>query len=312
MNSTTPQKRKTSIIATHATLLGITILWSFNNIVMKLSFEHIGANMFTFLRLVFALPFLIYLAFFLPSHVRFEKRDLVGLTFVGIFGFGFFQLFFPVGIDQTSPAIGGILMATMPMHVVVISLIFRFESITKRIVTGIFLTLVGLACISFVSRVPGQQYETTLQGIIFVVVAELAFAVNTTFIKRYLHAYPLLQLTGYVMFISFLFFSLFNIEPIIHTDYSSIPVSAYLGAAYSGLIALLGSNILWNKAIGKIGSAKTSVYANIPPVFVLLWSMILLDDIPHPLALAGSFIIIIGVVIVQWGDFKDANRSRQP
>ncbi len=301
IESTTPQNRL-HLIKTHATLLGITLLWSCNNIVMKLSFDYIDPQMFTFIRLIIALPFMIYLAFFGPNHIPYKKQDLIHLTVIGILGFGFFQLLFPLGIDRTSPGIGGILMATMPMHVVVLSILFKFETISKRIVAGIFLTLVGLACISFVSNVPNEQYQTTLVGVILMVVAEFSFAINTTFIKRFLTRYPALQLTGYVMFISVIFFSLFNISPVIHTDFKAIPFIVYLGATYSGLIALLGANILWNKAIANIGSAKTSVYANVPPVFVLLLSMIFLKDFPHPVALLGSFIIILGVFLVQKGE----------
>ena len=178
--------QKLQLIRTHATLIGITLFWSFNNIVMKLSFEFIPANMFNFLRLFIAFPFMVYLAFFLPDHVSYSKRDALSLVLIGIFGFGLFQLLFPIGIDQTSPSIGGVLMATMPMHVVILSLIFKFEAITKRIVIGITLTLIGLAFISFVSKVPNQNYQTTLRGVILVVVAELGFAINTTFIKKYL------------------------------------------------------------------------------------------------------------------------------
>jgi len=297
---------------THVVLLSVTFFWSFNNIVFKIAFASISAPMFNLLRLLIAFPFMIYIAFFLPRHVPFNKRDLFFLTLLGIGGFGVFQLLFPIGIDLTSPSIGGILMATMPIHVVVLSTMFKLEKITPAIIIGIIFTIIGLSLITFFSRVPNQQFETSFTGIILVVVAELGFAINTTFIKGYLKTYPPLQLTGFVMAVSVIVFCSVNVKTIIEVTHTPISFKIFLLASYSGLIALLGSNVLWNRAVGYLGSAKTSVYANVPPVFVLFLSMIFFKDFPHPIALLGSAIILMGVYVVQFSDKKKVSRLRQP
>lgn len=284
---------------THSILLSVTLLWSFNNIVFKVAFTTVSASMFNLLRLLIAFPFMLYLAFFLPSHIPYKKRDIILLTLLGIGGFGVFQLLFPLGIDLTSPAIGGILMATMPIHVVILSTVFKLEKITPSIILGILCTVVGLTLIAFFSTQGNGQYETSLVGIILVVVAEFAFAINTTFIKGFLKRYPPLQLTGFVMGVSVLVFCGVHSKRVIEIFHTPFSYQIILLASYSGLIALLGANVLWNRAVGYLGSAKTSVYANVPPVFVIILSMIFFKDFPHPIALLGSFIILMGVYIVQ-------------
>lgn len=242
---------------------------------------------------------MMYIAFFLPSHVSYTKKDMMLLTLLGIGGFGVFQLLFPIGIDLTSPAIGGILMATMPIHVVILSTVFRLEKITLSIILGILCTVAGLTLIAFFSTKGNGQYETSITGIVLVVVAELGFALNTTLIKGFLKRYPPLQLTGFVMGVSVLVFCGVHSKRVVEIFHTPFRYQIVLLAAYSGLIALLGANVLWNKAVGSLGSAKTSVYANVPPVFVIILSMIFFKDFPHPIALLGSFIILMGVYIVQ-------------
>ncbi len=281
-------------------------MWSLNNIVFKIAFMEVSAPIFNLLRLVIAFPFMIYLSFFLPHHVPFQKKDLLSLTFIGIIGFGLFQLFFPVGIDQTSPAIGGILMATMPILVILLSLIFKLEKITLPIILGIFFTVIGLTLIAIFSTQQNQQYSSSLRGILFVVIAELGFALNTTLIKPYTQRYHPLQLTGYVMSISVLVFCAVHLNDLLALEIGAISMNVYLLASYSGLIALLGANVLWNKAVGEIGSARTSVYANVPPVFVLILSIIFFKDIPHPISLLGSIIILGGVITVYKREKKAA------
>jgi len=299
-------------VLTHFILLSVTFFWSFNNIVFKIAFTSISAPMFNLLRLLIAFPFMIYLAFFLPQHVPYNKRDIFFLTLLGIGGFGVFQLLFPIGIDLTSPAIGGILMATMPIHVVVLSTLFKLEKITPSIIVGIFCTIIGLSLIALFSTNGAQQYETSFLGIVLVVLAELGFAINTTFIKGYIRTYPPLQLTGFLMGVSVIFFCSLNVPTIIEVTRTPISFKIILLASYSGLIALLGANFLWNRAVGYLGRAKTSVYANVPPVFVLILSMLFLKDRPHLIALLGALIILIGVYIVQFYDKRNISRSLQP
>lgn len=298
MNNT-PTKHRYLI---HIVVLFVTLIWSFNNIAFKIAFIYMSAPLFNLLRLLIAFPLMVYLAFFSSNRVPFEKRDLFFLILIGIGGYGVFQLLFPIGLDNTSPAIGGILMATMPIHVVILSIVFKLEKITLPIIIGVLFTLVGLTLIALFSSSKEGMLETSLTGIILVVVAEFGFALNTTFLKPYLKKYPTLQLTSFVMGVSVLFYTLVNTKNVINFDFSLISFKIILLAVYSGIIALFGANILWNRAIDILGSAKTSVYANVPPVFVLILSMIIFKDFPHPIALLGSAIILMGVYVVNKRD----------
>jgi len=283
----------------HVVLFLITVSWGFNNIALKIGFQYLTAPQFSGVRMLIAFPFMVYFAFWMPGRIRFTKRDFWGIVGIGCLGLGIFQVLFPIGIDETSASLGGILMATMPIHVVVLSLVFGLERPRLKAIFGILLTIGGLVLITFASHQPEAATQTTLKGIIFVVAAEFGYAINTTFLRPYMKRYPPLQITGLAMAVSVLIYL-----GVFFKDMRSIVVSevdsiAWPCALYSGLIAFLLANILWNYAIKNIGSTKVSVYGNLPPVIVTILSAIIFHDVLNFMQMVGAVIILTGVVMVQ-------------
>src|SRR5690606_31146788 len=135
-------------------------------------------------------------------------KDMLGIILVGLVGLGVFQTLFPIGIDETSAPLGGILMATMPIHVVLLAIGFRLEKPQWKSIAGVILTLVGLMFITLSANDSGVATETTVRGILFVVLAELGYGVNTTFLRPYMKRYPPLQVTGLAMAVSVVFYLL--------------------------------------------------------------------------------------------------------
>lgn len=293
-------------ITTHLILALVAISWGFNNIVMKIGFKHVTAPQFSGIRMLIALPFMLYLACWAPGQVRFKRKDLIGIIVVGMAGLGVFQILYPIGIDETSAPLGGILMATMPIMVVTISLLFRLERPRWESFTGIALTLVGLALITFSAGTSSSDGDTTLRGISFVVLAELGYAINTTFLRPYMRRYPPLQVTGLAMAVSVVFYELVYWSEMRALVISEIAPVVWATTLYSGLVAFLFANILWNLSVKHIGSTQVSVYGNLPPVIVLILSALLFQDMLNFTQMIGSLIILSGVVLVQ---FRPAKRA---
>ncbi len=283
----------------HLVLILISLGWGFNNLSMKAGFAYVTPAQFGGIRMLLAFPFMFYLAFFAPGRVTFSRKDVLSIIFLGLIGLGVFQTLFPRGIGETSAPLGGILMATMPIHVVILSLAFRLEKPQWQSITGVVLTLIGLSLIMLTGPSAADDSETTIRGILFVVLAELGYAINTTFLRPFMKRYPPLQVTGLAMSVSVIFYMLVYRRDMVDLIGTRIPWQVWLLTTYSGFIAFLLANILWNNAVRLIGSTQVSVYGNLPPVFVMLLSAILFGEVLTGWQMTGSLIILAGVVLVQ-------------
>lgn len=304
-------KRKTdATIFTHIILAVVATSWGVNNIVMKVGFQYLTAPQFSGIRLLITLPFMLFLAFWMPSRVKFERKDFWRIVLVGALGLGIFQIFFPIGIDQTSTPVGGILMATMPIQVAIISVLFRLERPGWKSITGIMLTVIGLLLLSLSASGSEVDTQSTILGIFLVVFAETGYAINTTFLRPYMKKYPPLQVTGLAMAVSVILFQLVYFPQLLKLRGTTIPPIAWATTIYSGMVAFLISNILWNLSIRKIGSTKVAVYGNLPPVIVMILSAIILKDIMSPLQMLGALVILFGVVLVNFKSERPLVQTR--
>ncbi len=283
----------------HVILFLVVLSWGFNNIAMKIGFRYLSAPQFSGMRVLVGLPFMLYFAFWMPGRIRFTKQDFLGIVTIGSLGLGLFLTLFPIGIDETSSSLGGILMATMPIHVVILSLVFRFERPEWKSIVGVLLTIVGLILITIASHQPDTATQNTLKGILFIIIAELGYAINTTFLRPYMKRYNPLQVTGLAMASAVVVFMLVFFSEMKVLSFSKINAISWICIIYSGLIAFLLGNVLWNFAIKGIGSTKVAVYGNLPPVMVIILSAIIFHDVLNFTQMVGALIILSGVVLVQ-------------
>jgi drug/metabolite transporter (DMT)-like permease len=73
--------------------------------------------------------------------------------------------------------------------------------------------------------------------------------------------------------------------------------SVLLSIVYLGLGTSVIAFLLWNKAIAKLGAARTSLFGNLIPLFSSLEAVILLNEQLTTIHLLSGLVIIIGVVI---------------
>jgi drug/metabolite transporter (DMT)-like permease len=284
----------------HLILALVALSWGFNNIAMKIGLAHVTPGQFGGIRMLMAFPFMLYMAFGMRSRVPFSRRDALLIVIFGILGLGVFQTLYIVGVNETSTPLGGILMATMPVHVVLLALAFRLEKPEWRSITGVILALAGLVLLTLSAGQGEGNTETTLRGILFIVLAELGYGVNTTFLRPFMRKYPPMQVTGLAMAVSVLFYLVVYRKDMYLLDISVLPASVWVTTLYSGLVAFLIANTMWNIAVKHIGSTQVAVYGNLPPVIVMLFGALLFNEVLNGWQLIGSMIILAGVVLVQF------------
>ncbi len=123
---------------------------------MKIGFTYLTPQQFGGVRMLMRFSFLGLSRRIHAGRVKFTAR-ILSACLSRPHWHGVFQILFHMGIDETSPSIGGILMATMPVQVVLLSILFRMEKPGWRSMLGVLLTIAGLAVITLSTQKGGNS-----------------------------------------------------------------------------------------------------------------------------------------------------------
>jgi drug/metabolite transporter (DMT)-like permease len=290
--------KKSDNIKTHLLLVLVAVFWGVTPAFMKVSLLEVDVLIFSTLRLFTALMVSGMFLLFSGSWKTVEKKDWLLFIVIGLFGFFIFQICFPLGVKYTSASISSLIMATLPINVVLINLFLSLEKISIRTIMGIILSIAGITIIIFGTK-GGLSLEGTYTiGVILLIIAEMGFAVYTVKAKSLISKYSLYQVLFLVILFSFVPFLSISAKNIISTPFYSISGIAWTGIFFTGIFGTCIANILWYGGIRSIGSTKTSIYANLPPVFGIFVSFIFLNESLTLLQIAGGFVIMAGVILV--------------
>lgn len=285
-------------LKTHLLLILATLFWGVTPSFMKVSLLEMDAFVFSTIRLFAALIVSGLLLVSSGTWKRVEKRDWILFIIIGLFGFFIFQICFPVGVKYTSASISALIMATLPVNVVLINLLLKSEKITLRTITGIILSIAGIAVIIHGTKGGIFLEGTYTKGVILLFVSEIGFAVYTIKSKALINRYSFYQVMFIVILFSFVPFSILSVKQLLAFPLHIISPIAWTGILFTGIFGSCIANIIWYRGISHLGSTKTSIYANLPPVFGIVVSFIFLSETLTVLQIAGGLVIMAGVILV--------------
>ena len=234
----------------------------------------------------------VLLPWAVPALRRIDARDLPRLIAAGLLGMVGYNLPVTVGLQWLPASSAGLLLATEPVWVLVIGLVFLAERAGFRIVLGTGVALAGVAVIAGPSVLSPGSGTRVAAGAALVLLATLAFGGYTVVLR------PLSEKYG----------------PVSATAASSVagamPYLALVGTIWPPrlsrpgwgemLFLALGSTVagmlLWNLAVVR-GGAGISRLLYLEPVVSVLGAMVFLGERVTAAVLAGGVLVIAGVLM---------------
>jgi drug/metabolite transporter (DMT)-like permease len=250
----------------------------------------------------------VLLPWAVPALRRIDARDLPRLIAAGLLGMVGYNLPVTVGLQWLPASSAGLLLATEPVWVLVIGLVFLAERAGLRIVLGTGVALAGVAVIAGPSVLSPGSGTRVAAGAALVLLATLAFGGYTVVLR------PLSEKYG----------------PVSATAASSVagamPYLALVGTIWPPrlsrpgwgemLFLALGSTVagmlLWNRAIVRGGSTRISRLLYLEPVVSVLGAMVFLGERATAAVLAGGVLVIAGVLVTGDSAIPDGPGFRPP
>ncbi len=300
---------KRAQLTADASLLLVTAIWGATFVMVQDAVT--GFPVFAFLALRFALAALALLPFFLRGEAvrsndfsRFVRRRaakaattswLPGvLVGVALFAGYAFQTF---GLRETTPAKAGFITGLSVALVPLGQAIFLRRPPRRNSIVGVALATLGLALLTL------QSDLGVSRGDLLVFACAVAFAAHILLMGRYAPEWPPLRLA---------FVQIATVAVL--SGAASLLVERPLGwpagnvwfaAAFTGLLATAFAFFVQSRAQQATSPTHTALIFAAEPVFAGLFSFLLIGEVLGPRQIAGSALIVAGMVVSEFRTMND-------
>ncbi|MFW6109646.1 MAG: DMT family transporter [archaeon] len=279
-------------------LMGLTTsFWGGSFVAGKIALREFPPMTLTFFRFLIATAIILPYMWSRDSVKVPDKRDiplLFALGFLGVSGYFAFQF---TSLMYTSAANSSTINALNPLTSSVIAIFLTEERLSVKKVGLIFLALTGVLL-----TVTGGDKHVLLnlsfnKGDLIMVLAMISFSIYGVYSKKATEKYSPLLVTAYVFL-----FGLIQITPLMLMENVlgsafSYSLEAWIAIFFMALFSSVLGYLIQQVTISKIGVNKTSLFINLVPLFVLIFSYLILGDPVTYINLVSAGIIITAVVL---------------
>jgi len=285
-------------------IAAMVLFWSANYIIGKIALRELPPLLAGGLRVAMAGVFMLPVyASQRGGATSWSRRDLPMLVYLGVFGVTLNQLFFMIGLSQTSVAHSALLIAMTPIFVLLIAAIAKQERITLRKAAGMLIAFGGVGILNLLPvtgpRPPCSQ--PTVVGDVFIFLAAATFALFTVIGKT-----VSLRLSGVTVNTFSYLTGAVALAPIAiwqGRDFAFARVSAagWMSLVYMALFSSVICYMIYYYALGHISASRVAAFSYLQPVIAtLMAAAVLRERVTLPL-IAGGAVIFAGVFLTERG-----------
>lgn len=230
----------------------------------------------------------------MSTRVRFERRDMLPISLLGITQFGILIALLNYGLQTISSALGALIFATFPLLTMLLAAVLRIETLTLFKSLGVALTILGVGLALGEKLVLPGPAQGGWIGELAIFAAALSGAICSVLYRPYLRKYPTLQVGAFAMLASVLFLAVpaawegfFDAPP-------SFTVGGWLAVLFIGASSGLGY-YLWLWALRHTTPTKVSVFLALSPVTATALGWAFLSEDISVWFLAGLTCVAFGL-----------------
>ncbi len=277
------------------------ILFSTKAIFVKLAFANTGVDAITLLalRMVFALPFYLVIAFIKSNksaNIKFTQKQWMSIIFLGFIGYYLSSLFDFIGLQYVSAGLERLILFLYPTFAVILNEIVFKQKITTMQKWALALTYVGIGIAYFGELNIDSSNPNFFLGTFFIFLCALTFSIYLVGSGRLIPMVGATKFTAYTMTAA-------GIGVIAHYFISGKTVHAISTPliGYGVLLAILATVIptfFISNGLKKIGSNNVAIISSIGPVSTILQAHFVLGEKLITAQVAGTILVIAGVLLI--------------
>lgn len=289
---------------TRLALLGACLLWAISFVATKIALEVVPPLTVVSLRLIVAAVFFLPLLAFTGRWRRVADGEILLKLFgLSLFGAGLHYGFQTVGLQTTNASNASVYVATGPITILVLAVVFLAEKLTVRKILGIVIAMAGVLVVMGLDTVTGFELDRNLVGDLLVFASIVMWGCFTVFGKKITDQLGALTVTATVTLVGATWMAPVGWVEIQRTGFSLAEITplAWLAIVYLGACCNFLAVLLYFTALGHTESQKVGVYLYaIPPMTAVAATLVLSEPITLGLVV-GTILVIAGVALTERG-----------
>jgi drug/metabolite transporter (DMT)-like permease len=239
------------------------------------------------------------------ARARIPARDLAPIALLGVAMFGLFSYCSAAALEYIYAARGALILTTMPLFTLLLASLFRQERFTALKLTGIALTILGVAVALHSDGVPasgggleGRAGSSRWKGDLFMFAASFLGALYNAFSPSYLRRYPALRVTAYSMLAGTLFLLAVSAPAGVFGRFAGFTPLGWGAIFFVGAFGATGGFLLWVWALRRLTPTRVVVFMALNPLAATTLAALLLGERVSAWFLLGLACVLSGIYVV--------------
>jgi drug/metabolite transporter (DMT)-like permease len=274
-------------------LLATVLIWAFNITVTRYVLQH-GFRPLTYASLRYGLAALLAagIGLALEGTLRVHGRRAAGLVALAAVFLWLNQICFVYSLKLATATTVSLVLGTTPIFAAALSSLVGLERVTRRFWVAAAISMAGVALVALGA---GGQLSADLGGDLLAVGMAATWAAYSVCITPLMRTYSPYRISGLVLLPMTAALLLLSVGQLSSQHYGSITTLDWLGLAFAVVGPLILTNVLWFTAIGRVGPARATLFANLQPFIAVVFAVALLSETLSGIQIAGGVLIAIGI-----------------
>ncbi len=291
----------------------MTLIWGTNYAIVKHAFTEMDPQAFNAIRMVVASSVFVVMmlavrrsgasapvdasepgVFYTPHPMT--RRELLLLAALGIVGQSLYQYLFIAGLARTSIANSAVIAAAAPVIIALVSGAVGEERIGRAHWLGAALSLLGIYTVVG----PGVKIGgSSVRGDLLMLAAMGCWSAYTLGARPLMTRHSPVAVTGISMVVGTLCYVPAVAGHVARLSWRAVSPLTWVALVYSAVFSLSLSYTIWYAGVREIGSARTSVYSNLVPIFAMATAIVFVGEPVSVRKMAGAAAVLVGVALTR-------------
>lgn len=279
----------------------VTLIWGGNFSVSKYALSHLPVMTFSAVRFLLASLLLWVIVRLLEPPARLPARAVWRIIGLGVIGNTVYQVAFMTGLTMTTATNSSLLVASTPVAVVLLGVLFGVERPNPAVWGAVLLGTAGVALVVS-SRGGGAAFGgATIAGDLLTFGAVLCWAVFTIGIRALPEGVTPLRLTAIATTAGMPGLVLLALPELGQIPWAALPWTVWAAVGYASILSVVLAYVIWNAMVRQVGSARTALLGMMVPLWAALIAALALGERPTRIQLAGAALIVASVLASRLG-----------